>query len=138
MKEGVHFHNSYAHVAMMDIIHVVLALGAAQGKQVFVLDIKNAFQNTMEFDPTKLTYNTMSPFFAEYLRLSWNTNLDLLEIEEAPSPFVVHFFVSHRSEILPAYVHVLAPHWAHPQYLGSWCLHLETGRIRNVPHPCHK
>jgi hypothetical protein len=51
MIEGLHFYNSYAHVAMMDSIHVVLALGATQGNQVLSLDINNTFQNTIEFYP---------------------------------------------------------------------------------------
>jgi hypothetical protein len=94
MIKGVHLDHSYVPVAMMDSIRVVLALGAAQGKQVFILDIKNAFQNTIEFDPTKRTYNTMPPSFAEYLRLRWNTHPELPAIEDAPSSFVVQNFCS--------------------------------------------
>jgi hypothetical protein len=50
MIEGVHYDQSYAPVAMIDSIRVILNIGNAQGKQVFILDIKNAFQNTIEFD----------------------------------------------------------------------------------------
>jgi hypothetical protein len=125
MIESVNFDHSYAPVAMMDSIRVVLALGAAQGKQVFILDIKNAFHNTIKFDPMKCTYNAIPPFFAEYLRLQWNTHPDLPAIEEAPSLF--HARTKIRwSKILPAYVQVSLPHWPRPQYLGSRRIHLET------------
>jgi hypothetical protein len=75
----VHFYQLSAPVAMMD----------SKGKQVLILDIKNAFQNTIEFDPMKRTHSTMPPFFGEYIRLRWNTHPDLPAIEEAPSSFVV-------------------------------------------------
>jgi hypothetical protein len=79
---------------MMDSIRVFLALGASQGKQVLMLDIKNAFQNTIEFGPMKRTYKTMPPFFVEYLCLRWNTHPDLPGIEDAPSSYVVQTFCS--------------------------------------------
>jgi hypothetical protein len=79
---------------MIYSIRVLLNIGAAQGKQVFILDIKNAFQNTIEFDYRKSTYNMLPPFFVEYLRLHWKDRPDLAAIEQYMSLYVVHNFCS--------------------------------------------
>jgi hypothetical protein len=68
-------------MAMIDSICIVISLGDAQGKQAYILDIHNAFQNTIEFDPRKLTYITLPPFFTEYLRLRWVTQPGLAAVE---------------------------------------------------------
>jgi hypothetical protein len=59
MIEGVHYEQSYAHIAMIDSICVLLSLGASQDKQLHIMDIRNAFQNTIEFDPSKRTCSTL-------------------------------------------------------------------------------
>jgi hypothetical protein len=69
MQQGVHFDQSFSHVASIGNIHILLNLGASQGKSFFVMDVNNAFQNTIQFDPSKRTYNMLPPFFSEYLRL---------------------------------------------------------------------
>jgi hypothetical protein len=56
---------------MITSIHVLLNFRAVQGKQVCILDIKNAFQNKIELNQRKRTYNAPPPFFLEYLRLHW-------------------------------------------------------------------
>jgi hypothetical protein len=53
MIEGVHYEQSYAHVAIIDSIGVLLSLDASQDKQVYIMDIRNAFQNTIEFYPSQ-------------------------------------------------------------------------------------
>jgi hypothetical protein len=90
MVEGVHYKQSFAHVAMIDIIRVMLSIGASQDKQAYILDIRNAFQNTIEFDPSKRAYNTMPPFFVEYLRLRWSQH----PVEQDPTGFVAQNFCS--------------------------------------------
>jgi hypothetical protein len=60
---------SFAPVAMIDSNRIVLSLGSAQGKEGSILDIRNAFQNTIESDPSKRIYITLPPFFMEYLQL---------------------------------------------------------------------
>jgi hypothetical protein len=92
--EEVHFDNYDTPVAVIGSIRVFLALGASQGKHVFILDIKNGFQNTIKFDPTNRTYNAMPPLFVEYLRIRWNRHPDLPGIEEAPWLYVVKHFCS--------------------------------------------
>jgi hypothetical protein len=59
MIEGIHHEQSYAHVAMMDSIRIILIIGASKDKQVYIMDIHNTFQNTMEFDLSKRTYSTL-------------------------------------------------------------------------------
>jgi hypothetical protein len=98
MIEGIHYYQSYVPVAMIGIIHILLNIGAAQGKQVFILDIKNAFQNTIEFDSCKRTYNTLPPFFVEFLRLCWAHHPGLAAIEEDPSLSVIQNFCSMQGQ----------------------------------------
>jgi hypothetical protein len=76
-------------VAMIDNIHIIISLGSAQGKQSYILDIRDAFQNTIVFYPSKHTYSTLSPFFVEYLRLRWATHPGLTAVEQDPSAFVI-------------------------------------------------
>jgi hypothetical protein len=59
MIEGIHYDQYVAPVAMLDSIFIVPGLGSAQGKQAYIWDIGNAFQNTLEFDPSKRTYITL-------------------------------------------------------------------------------
>jgi hypothetical protein len=77
---------------MIDSIYAMLSLGAVQCKQVYIMDIRNAFQNANEFDPQKRTYNTLPPSFVEYIRLRWSTHPELIAIKYAPSSFVVQHF----------------------------------------------
>jgi hypothetical protein len=63
MIEGVHCEQSYAHVAMIDSIRVLLSLRASQENQIYIMGTRNAFQNMIEFDPSKRTYSTLPPFF---------------------------------------------------------------------------
>jgi hypothetical protein len=80
MIEGVHFGQSYSPVAMIDSIHLLLILSASQDKQVYILDIRNAFQNMIEFDPTKRTYSILPPFFVDYIHLRWARHPDLAAV----------------------------------------------------------
>jgi hypothetical protein len=73
MIEGIHYDQYFATVAILDSICIVLIIGSAQGKQAYILDIGNAFHNTIEFDSSKRTYITLPPFFVEYLQLHWAT-----------------------------------------------------------------
>jgi hypothetical protein len=70
-------------------MRVLLDLVAAQGKQVYILDIRNAFPNTIYFDLRKRTHNKMSPFCVEYLPLHWATHPDLGAVETDSTAFVV-------------------------------------------------
>jgi hypothetical protein len=87
MIEGIHYDQ-------IDSIRVVISLGSVQGKQAYILDIRNAFQNTIEFDPSKRTYSTLPPFFVEYLRLCWATHPSMHDVEQDPSAYVIQNFCS--------------------------------------------
>jgi hypothetical protein len=64
MQQGVHFDESFSPVASIKNIRILLNLGAAQRKSVYVVDAKNALQNTIQFDLAKRTYTMLPPFFA--------------------------------------------------------------------------
>jgi hypothetical protein len=64
MKQGIHFEESFAPVAMIDSIRILLCMAAAQGKHIYVLDVRDAFQTTVQCDASKCTYNMLPPFFA--------------------------------------------------------------------------
>jgi hypothetical protein len=80
--------NHFSTISMIDSIRVLLNLGAAQGKQAFTLDIKNAFQKTIEFNPRKRTYITLAHFFVDCLCLRWANHQDFVDVEQDPSTFV--------------------------------------------------
>jgi hypothetical protein len=50
---------------MIDSIRILICMAAAQGKQVYVLDVHNAFHTTVQFDASNYTYNMLPSFFAE-------------------------------------------------------------------------
>jgi hypothetical protein len=77
---------------------LLLNLVAAQGKQVCILDINIAFQNTIEFDPWKRTYNTLPPFFVENLPLHWDNDPALSTVEQYPEAFGVQNFWSMQGQ----------------------------------------
>ena len=52
MLEGVNFIVSYAPVAGIRSLHIIIAIAYAEGLILFVLDISNAFQNTILPNPT--------------------------------------------------------------------------------------
>jgi hypothetical protein len=65
MVQCIHYEESFAPVASIENIPILLNLGASQGNSVYDLDVKNALQNMIHFDPEKFTYNMLPPSFAE-------------------------------------------------------------------------
>jgi hypothetical protein len=96
--EGIHFEHAFASVAMIDRIHFMMCIGASQGKHAYILDIRKAFHNTIEFDPSKMTYTTFPPFFVEYLRLRWSKHPDLPAVDNDPQAYVVQNFCSMQGQ----------------------------------------
>jgi hypothetical protein len=94
MQQGVHFYQSSSPVASIENIHILLNLGASQGKSVFVLDVKNAFQNTIQCDPSKRNYTMLPPFVLEYLRLHWPDHPELAGIEQYSHLYALQNFRS--------------------------------------------
>jgi hypothetical protein len=54
MIEGVHYDQSFAPVSSIDSIQMMIALGAAQRKTAYTLDISNAFQRPLYFKPASV------------------------------------------------------------------------------------
>jgi hypothetical protein len=64
-------------------------LAATKGKQLFVFDLRSVFQNTIQVDAQKRTYNIIPPFFSEYLRLHWPYHPDLEAIATNPHLYAI-------------------------------------------------
>jgi hypothetical protein len=94
MQQGIHYDILFAPVASIESIRVLLCVAAAQGKHVFVLDLRNAFQRTIQFDAQKHTYKILPPFFSEYLRFHWPAHPDIEAITTNPHMYVIHNFRS--------------------------------------------
>jgi hypothetical protein len=94
MKQGINFEESFEPVAMIDSIHIMLCMVAAQGKQVYVLDVCNAFQTTVQFDAFNRTYNMLPTLFAECIRLHCPDHPDLPAISADPKSFAIQNFRS--------------------------------------------
>jgi hypothetical protein len=66
-----------APVVSIDSIRAILALGAAQNKTAYTLDISNAFQTSIVFQASKRIYSSLHPFFAAYMQLRWPSHPSL-------------------------------------------------------------
>jgi hypothetical protein len=98
MQQGIHFYEYFSPVASIENIRILLSLGASQGKSVFVLDVKNAFQNTIQFDACKRTYNMLPPFFSEYHRIRWPDHPEVDAIKNDSQLYALQFFHSMQFE----------------------------------------
>jgi hypothetical protein len=96
MQQVTHFEESFSPVAMIDNIHTLFSLGAAQGKSVFIIDVNNAFQNTFQCDVTKRTYNIIPPLFSEYLLLHWPDHPDIATISAYPQLYALQNYVPRK------------------------------------------
>lgn len=65
------FTESYSPVGFIDSIHLILALSASLCYTLHVLDISNAFQNGVIFDPEKRVYLFLPPFYLDWFRSQW-------------------------------------------------------------------
>lgn len=61
------FDNAYAPIAESNTIHAQIAWTAANGYFVVVLDIKNAFQNTIALEENRI-FVTVPPLYMEWLQ----------------------------------------------------------------------
>jgi hypothetical protein len=66
-------------------------MAAIQGKQVFVLDARNAFQNAIRLDASKRTCNMPPPFFYGYIRLHWSDYPELDALAADPKQYAIIF-----------------------------------------------
>jgi len=66
MEENIDYTNSYSSVGSIDSIRLILAIAASGKLKLNVLDISNAFQTSVVFDPDDCTYITLPPFYLEW------------------------------------------------------------------------
>jgi hypothetical protein len=71
MKENIDYTSSYYPVGSIDSIRLLLAIAASKCLCLNVLDISNAFQTSIIFDPSERTYITLPPFYLEWFRQKW-------------------------------------------------------------------
>jgi hypothetical protein len=71
MKENIDYFNSYSPVGSIDSIRLLLAIAASRKLRLNVLDISNAFQTSVVFDPDERTYITLPPFYLEWFHHNW-------------------------------------------------------------------
>jgi hypothetical protein len=71
MKENVDYTDSYSPVGSIDSIRLILAIAASKRLHLNVLDISNAFQTSIIFDPSECTYITLPPFYLEWFHEKW-------------------------------------------------------------------
>jgi hypothetical protein len=95
--EGIHYDESVGTLAIIDSIHALICMAAAQGNYVYVLDVRSAFQNTIQCDAKKRNYNMLQSFCVEYLCLHWHARPDLTAILDASNLFAIQNFHSMHS-----------------------------------------
>jgi hypothetical protein len=66
MEENIDYTNSYSSVGSIDSIRLILAIAASGKLKLNVLDISNAFQTSVVFDPDDCTYITLPSFYLEW------------------------------------------------------------------------
>jgi hypothetical protein len=71
MKQYLDFVESYSPVESIDSIRLMLALSASLQYKLHVLDISNAFMNSVIFDPEERVYLSLPPFYLNWFRSQW-------------------------------------------------------------------
>ena len=77
------FSDSYSPVASIDSIQLLLNLAAASGLIISILDISNAFQNSIIFDASERVYLSLPPLYLDWFRQQWpDYNLPSLNVKD--------------------------------------------------------
>jgi hypothetical protein len=98
MIEGVYYDQSFYPVSSIDSIRMMIALGAAQRKTAYTLDISNAFQTSIVFQACKRTYNSLPPFFVDYISLQWTGHPDLPGLIAQANAYAIQNFRSFQGQ----------------------------------------
>jgi hypothetical protein len=85
-------------------------MGASERKSIFVLDVKNSFKNTIQFDPSQRTYNMLPPFVSENICLHWPNHPELEGISQDPHLYALQNFRSMQGENIRSFS------WSLPLY----------------------
>jgi len=70
-KENVDFTDSYSPVGSIDSIRILLNIAASAGLLISILDISNAFQNSIIFDASECVYLSLPPLYLDWFRQQW-------------------------------------------------------------------
>ena len=82
-REHIDFQDSYSPVASIDGIRMLLNLAASEQLLLSIMDISNAFQNSIIFDASERVYLSLPPLYLDWFRHQWpDYNLPSLNIKE--------------------------------------------------------
>jgi len=82
-RENVDYTDSYSPVASIDSIRLLLNLAAASGFLISILDISNAFQNSIIFDASERIYLSLPPLYLDWFHQQWpDYNLPSLNVKD--------------------------------------------------------
>jgi len=70
-KENIDFQDSYSPVGSIDSIRILLNLAASAGLLISIMDISNAFQNSIIFDASERVYISLPPLYMDWFRQQW-------------------------------------------------------------------
>ena len=70
-REHIDFTDSYSPVASIDSLRLLLNLAASEGLLISIMDISNAFQNSIIFDATERVYLSLPPLYLDWFRQQW-------------------------------------------------------------------
>ena len=70
-KEHIDFTDSYSPVGSIDSLRILLNIAAATGLLISILDISNAFQNSIIFDASERVYLSLPPLYLDWFRQQW-------------------------------------------------------------------
>ena len=71
MHEGINFQNSYVPFGHIDSLRMIMHIAASKHLCCNMLDISNAFQNSIIFDPWEHVYLTLPPWYLEWFHCKW-------------------------------------------------------------------
>ncbi len=72
MHQNIDFLESYSPVGSIDSIRIILAYYSASQKLLLnILDISNAFQTSVIFEPSEWTYISIPPLYLDWFHATW-------------------------------------------------------------------
>jgi hypothetical protein len=85
-QQYIDFNESYAPVGSIDSIRAIICYAAATSLVLNVMDISNAFQTSIIFDPSERVYLSLPPKFLDWFMSKW---LDYQLPTTDPTKFVI-------------------------------------------------
>jgi len=70
-REHIAFSDSYSLAASIDSLCLLLNLAASECLLISIMDISNAFQNTIIFDASDQVYLSLPPLYLEWFHHQW-------------------------------------------------------------------